>query len=97
VTTAKTAIVAANNETRLILVPSEARRCPDGAEVTSVATQNLAEEQLQPIGPRFSEPTGDHVAGPRDAFPHQAVLGPAVGVEYEISRRKAVDPAFHNL
>src|SRR3954447_11884986 len=37
----------------------------------------------------------DHVAGSGDAFPHQAVLGPTVGVKYEITRREAVDPAFH--
>ena len=40
---------------------------------------------------------GDHVAGPGDAFPHQAVFGPAVGVDYKIPCREAVDPAFHNL
>src|SRR4029077_5404805 len=43
------------------------------------------------------EVAGDHVTGPGDTFSHQAVLGPAIGVEYKIPRCEAVDQTFHNL
>src|ERR1700675_782939 len=43
------------------------------------------------------ELAGNHVARPGDAFPHKAVLGPAVGVEHEIPGGEAFDPAFDDL